>query len=159
MNSLNKERLSALLDGIVDAGECALVHEAALMVWGIDNNLAPYAIDVLVSKKTYTRLAETRKARVDEYMGNHYVQFESSYVPIRAWSSVGDGMSFASGRLIDCANVGYRCLRPELALEALPSSPDFQFLLEQRAALAEVLYFDDMTNEQLMEFRSFVRSV
>jgi radical SAM superfamily enzyme YgiQ (UPF0313 family) len=25
---------------------------------------------------------------------------------------------------------GYRCLRPELALEALPTSPDFQYLLE-----------------------------
>jgi hypothetical protein len=44
-------------------------------------------------------------------------------------------------------------------LEALPTSPDFSYLLEQRAALAEVLYFDDMTDEQLMEFRSFVRCV
>jgi hypothetical protein len=75
------------------------------------------------------------------------------------WLSVGAGTTFASGRLVNCNRVGYRCLRPELVLEALPTSPDFQYLLEQRAALAEVLYFDDMTDEQLMEFRSFVRIV
>jgi hypothetical protein len=36
---------------------------------------------------------------------------------------------FVSGRLVECERVGYRCLRPELVLEALPASPDFQISL------------------------------
>jgi hypothetical protein len=90
---------------------------------------------------------------------NSYLEFPSGYAPIRIWSSIGEGVTFASSRLVNCEGVGYRCLRPEFVLEALPTSPDFSYLLEQRAALAEVLYFDDMTDEQLMEFRSFVRCV
>jgi transcriptional regulator with XRE-family HTH domain len=155
---LSTEKLDTLLNGIIESKDCAFVHEAALMAWGLDNNLAPYGVDVLASKKAFDALKQGAAQQL-EYMGNTYVEFLNDYAPVRVWLSIGEGVTFASGRLVDCERVGYRCLRPELVLEALPASPDFQYLLEQRAALAEVLYFDDMTDEQLMEFRSFVRSV
>lgn len=158
MNKLSKEKLDTLLNGLIGIKDCALVHEAALMAWGIDNNYVPYSVDVLASKKAFDVLRYGGGQQF-EHMGNRCIEFASDYAPIRVWLSIGEGITFASGRLIDCKYAGYRCLRPELVLEALPTSPDFQYLLEQRAALAEVLYFDDMTDEQLMEFRSFVRSV
>lgn len=156
---LNQERLDAILGGIVDSENCALVHEAALAAWGLDNNLAPYALDVLVTKAAFERLGVNERLQGRIYMGNTCLEFATEHAPVRLWMSVGDGVTFASGRLVACERAGYRCLRPELVLEALPSSPDFRYLLEQRAALAEVLFFDDMTDEQLMEFRSFVRCV
>lgn len=159
MRSLSKDRLDALLGGIVCADECALVHEAALMAWGIDNNLVPYAVDVLVPKKEYARIVSIEGGVESECQGNRFVQIKTSYASVRIWKSVGEGMTYGASRLVNCVATGYKCLHPELVLEALPSSPDFSYLLEQRAALAEVLYFDDMTDEELMEFRSFVRGV
>lgn len=159
VRSLSKDRLDALLGNIVCSDECALVHEAALMAWGIDNNLVPYAVDVLVPGKVYARAATIKEGVESECQGNRFVQIKTSYAPVRIWKSVGEGMTYGANRLVNCAAAGYKCLRPELVLEALPSSPDFSYLLEQRAALAEVLYFDDMTDEQLLEFRSFVRGV
>ena len=50
-------------------------------------------------------------------------------------------------------------LEPQLVLELLPFSPDIQYLLEDRARLAMVLYADEMTDEELLEFNRYVRGV
>ena len=50
-------------------------------------------------------------------------------------------------------------LEPRLVLELLPLSPDIQYLLEDRARLAMVLYADEMTDKELMEFNRYVRGV
>lgn len=159
MTTMRREELDAVLCGLVDPTASALVHEAALMAWGLDNNVSPYAIDVLVPPRSFDALAAAHGAQTGEHMGNRYVAFDGLAVPVRAWRSVGDDVRYEPRRLVFCEKFGRRCLRPEVVLEALPSSPDFRFLYEQRAALAEVLYFDDMTDEQLMEFRSYVRGV
>lgn len=159
MAMLNREELDVLLAGVAPADGSALVHEAALAAWGLDNNVTPLAIDVLVPPKAFETLAEQPEGQLCELKGNRYLLFKERGIPVRAWRSVGNGVKYDLRRLVTCSKVGRRCLRPELVLEALPTSPDFPYLYEQRAALAEVLYFDDMTDEQLMEFRRYVRCV
>ena len=44
-----------------------------------------------------------------------------------------------------------------LNYSVMPHSPEWRFLLEQRARLAEVLHFDDMTDEELATFHRYVR--
>ena len=52
---------------------------------------------------------------------------------------------------------GWSCADPEWCLETLPLSPDFELLYEDRARLAETLYFDAMPPEQFAVFRKYVR--
>lgn len=42
-------------------------------------------------------------------------------------------------------------------METIHKSPDSGYLMEQRAALAELLLFDDMDDEELRQFAAHVR--
>jgi hypothetical protein len=159
---MNKSIFTALagkLDGAISSKECALVHEAALMAWDLDNNAVPYGLDLLVTKQAFYRYAAQAHATARKYENNRYMEVPFDGIPLRLWLSVGAGVTLAASRVVACKSTSYRCLRPELVLNALPSSPDYRYLLEQQAALAEVLYFDDMSDDELMEFRRYVRCV
>lgn len=159
MSSLTQERLNALTRGMLHPSEYAVAHEIALLAWGLDNNLVPYGVDLLVSKKAFARMREAMDLREDLHQGNPFVRLDNEYAPVRLWQSVGENVTFDRRVLIEVPHLECQSLRPEIVLEALPTSPDFALLLEQRAALAEVLFFDDMTDDQLMEFRRFVRVI
>lgn len=87
-----------------------------------------------------------------------YEGISESGIPLRIWESLGGKDSDGYESVTEPAGTA-PCLWPYDNLELLPLSPDFELLLEQRAALAEVLYFDSMTDEELMEFFRYVRPV
>lgn len=117
----------------------ALVHEAALMAFGLDNNVVPMAIDVLAPG-----------------VGERRIELPGQEVPLRVWDRI-PGASLDSCDLIWSKAYGCNVLRPDLLLDSLDFSPDIDMLREQRAALAMVLYADAMSDDQLMKFDSHVR--
>lgn len=54
--------------------------------------------------------------------------------------------------------MNFPTLAPESILETISESPTIGYLLEQRAALAELLHYDDMDDEELRQFAAHVRS-
>jgi hypothetical protein len=117
----------------------ALVHEAALMAYGLDNNVVPTAVDVL-----------------SPGVGERCIALPRQEVPLRVWDRI-PGASLDPSDLIWSKAYGCNVLRPDLLLDSLDFSPDIDMLREQRAALAMVLYADAMSDDQLMEFDSHVR--
>lgn len=130
---------------------CA-AHEAALQLLGLDNNVIPYGVDVIVGRAAYRTLDLPEAASGRQA----YKMFPEGEVPTRIWESRGllRHSRLTAGVIDSC---GIACLRPRRILEALPQSPDFPYLREQYARLAEVLFFDDMTDEQLSQFLRYVR--
>ena len=51
----------------------------------------------------------------------------------------------------------FPALAPEVILKTIHKSPSGKYLMEQRAALAELLHFDDMDDEELRQFAAHVR--
>lgn len=54
--------------------------------------------------------------------------------------------------------VDFPALAPEVILETIRKSPSGRYLIEQRAALAVLLHFDDMDDDELRQFAAHVRS-
>ena len=54
--------------------------------------------------------------------------------------------------------VDFPALAPEVILETIRKSPRGRYLMEQRAALAELPHFDDMGDEELRQFAAHVRT-
>jgi hypothetical protein len=117
----------------------ALVHEAALAAWGIDNNMVLSRVDVLVPEGSLPTLA--------------------SDTVIRPWARLAGGETFESVEKVRVADYGCLAASPEAVLANLPSSPDFMYLREQYAGLALILFHDELTDAGLARFRRYVRSV
>lgn len=116
-----------------------LVHEAALIAYGLDNNVFPMAIDTYAPGSTDKQMV-----------------IEGTNVPIRVWGHL-PGIQMREEDVVWSKAYGCRVLRPDLLLETLILSPDIELLWEQRAALAMVLYADLMTDDQLREYDTHVR--
>ncbi|RHL22608.1 hypothetical protein DW029_08130 [Collinsella sp. AF38-3AC] len=118
------------------------VHEAGLVALGIDSNAIPYGLDFLL-------LNGTEDGAVREFT------FEGFDIRLYTPEEFGaDGpISLVSPKGMD-----FPALAPEIILETISKSPVIEYLMEQRAALAELLHFDDMDDDELRQFAAYVRS-
>lgn len=64
----------------------------------------------------------------------------------------GESISLAAPEGMD-----FPALAPEDILQTIRRSPSGRYLMEQRAALAELSYFDDLDDEELLQFAAHVR--
>lgn len=64
----------------------------------------------------------------------------------------GESISSAAPEGVD-----FPALAPEVILQTIRKSPSGRYLMEQRAALAELPYFDDLDDEELRQFAAHVR--
>lgn len=133
-------------------GRMTAAHEVGLQLLGLDNNVIPFGVDVIVGRGDYGRLAlpETERGSL------RYREFRGAELPVRVWRSEGV-MRCGLGRSRPLKESEVSSLLPERLLEAMPESPDFPYLREQYARLAEVLYFDRMTDDELGQFLRYVR--
>ena len=129
-----------------------LVHESALMAWGVDNNIVLEAVDVHIPD---TKDIEDLGLDAPDTVGS-YVETVIDDVRIRVWSSAALGLPPAYIRVFSKAYACW-CLDPAIVLELLPLSPDALWLHEQRARLAEILFFDRMDDDLLERYMARVR--
>ena len=145
--------LQAVVDKLNAVGvSFALVHESALMGWGIDNNAFLECVDVLlVCDDAFEVLGCTISRRLGEYE-----ETKLDGLPLRLWSK--DSLGLQGGfEVTACARYGCEALAPELVLKKLPYSPDARILLEQRARLAAILMADKLSDEELALVARYVR--
>lgn len=64
----------------------------------------------------------------------------------------GESISLAAPEGMD-----FPALAPEGILQTIRRSPSGRYLMEQRAVLAELSYFDDLDDEELRQFAAHVR--
>ena len=126
----------------------AFFHEAALAIWRISYNSFISNIDVLLDKDIKTGSNQ-----------DYIIKQLSDNIALRLWPAgqiLGEQL-----QQHDIWSETYKCrvLDPELVLELLPYSPDFQHLYEARARLALVLYHNKMTEAELLEFSKYVRGI
>lgn len=129
-----------------------LVHEAALAAWGIDYNAWIDTVDVLVKRSDFESWCDAISATDEDGI----VCGSVNGLSVRLWT-VDD---LALGPEIVSVDVGYgsfRALQPETVLETMQLSPDSQFLYEQRALLAQIMYSDILTDDEIMLFHKYVR--
>lgn len=125
-----------------------LVHQSALMGWGIDDNaflLGP--ADLLVLGRDGGELPDG--------IGSYLEVELAGGADARLWSpeSLRLGGEFASTA---CPRYGCRALAPELVLRTLPYSPESGMLLEERALLALILEHGDMGDDEIEQFARYV---
>ena len=119
-----------------------MIHEAGLVALGIDSNAVPYGLDFLL-------LNGTKDGTMREFT------FEG--FDIRLYTPEEFKLDQPISLVVP-KGVDFPVLDPEAILETISKSPDSGFLMEQRAALAELLHFDEMDDEQLRQFAAHVRS-
>lgn len=130
----------------------AALHETALMIMGIDNNVVPFGYDFLVPQFEYLKCrgAESNDA------GRRFKVIKDGPITYRFWSKVG-GVSFKSARLRPYRGISVLMPQPECILEVMPESPDFGLLREQYAYLAAVVHAEKMSDEEIEQFLTYVR--
>ena len=64
----------------------------------------------------------------------------------------GESISSAAPEGVD-----FPALAPEVILQTIRKSSSGRYLMEQRAVLAELSYFDDLYDEELRQFAAHVR--
>ena len=64
----------------------------------------------------------------------------------------GESISSAAHEGVDVP-----ALAPEVILQTIRKSSSGRYLMEQRAVLAELSYFDDLDDEELRQFAAHVR--
>lgn len=64
----------------------------------------------------------------------------------------GESISSAAPEGVD-----FPALAPEVILQTILKSSSGRYLMEQRAVLAELSYFDDLDDEELRQFAAHVR--
>ena len=145
--------LKAAIDLLDDRGiPFMLAHEAAISGWYLDVNLTLKAIDVLVDTSSLSGLPPSA-ARSD---GAYRTIAISGGGVIRLWDRIGP-FAYGDAPRVDAPLYGCLALDPYAVLETMPLSPDYRYLLEQRALLAEVLFFDMLDDEHLGLFHRYVR--
>lgn len=118
------------------------VHEAGLIALGIDSNAIPFGLDFLM-------LNGAEDATEREFI------FEGFDIRLHTLGEFGADESIS---LVIPKGLDFPAIAPEVILETLSKSPDSRYLMEQRAALAELLYFDEMDDDELRQFAAHVRS-
>ena len=118
------------------------VHEAGLVALGIDSNAVPYGLDFLLPNGA-------GEGAVFEFT------FEGFDIRLNVPEEFGADESIS---LVLPKGMDFPVLAPEVILETIHKSPDSGYLMEQRAALAELLHFDDMDDDELRQFATYVRS-
>lgn len=117
------------------------VHEAGLIALGIDSNAIPYGLDFLL-------LNGAEDGTVREFT------FEGFDIRLHTPEEFGADESIS---LVIPKGMNFPALAPEVILETIHKSPSGRYLMEQRAALAELLHFDDMDDDELRQFAAHVR--
>lgn len=117
------------------------VHEAGLIALGIDSNAIPYGLDFLL-------LNGAKDGTVCEFT------FEG--FDIRLYTPENFGLDQPISLVVP-KGMNFPVLAPEVILETIHKSPSGRYLMEQRAALAELLHFDDMDDDELRQFAAHVR--
>lgn len=143
---MTKGHLNEIMAGLcarLKIRECDLVavHEGGLVALGIDSNAIPYGLDFLM-------LNGAEDGTVREFT------FEGFDIRLHAPGEFGADESIS---LVIPKGMDFPALAPEVILETIHKSPSGRYLMEQRAALAELLLFDDMDDEELRQFAAHVR--
>lgn len=150
-------RTCAALSAAVDALRSeniafALVHESALMGWGIDNSVFLECVDVIVlDDDGFRKLGADPPVSI-----GGFAEAELGGVPARLWSRASLGLK-GPFDVTSCARYGCEALAPELVLAKMPFSPDARMLAEQRARLASIVFSDVLTEEELSLVARYVR--
>lgn len=144
---MTKERLNEIMARLcarlkIRKSDLVAVHEAGLVALGIDSNAIPYGLDFLL-------LNGDEDGTVREFT------FEGFDIRLHALEEFGADESIS---LVAPEGMDFPALAPEVILETIHKSPSVRYLMEQRAALAELLYFDDMDDDELRQFAAHVRS-
>ena len=129
-----------------------LVHESALMGWGIDYSaFLSYVDALLLYDESFGELGLIAPANVGEFR-----EMELGGTPARLWSRASLGLS---GAIEETSSPRYGCeaLAPEAVLRKLSYSPDFPMLAEQRARLAAILHAESLTDDELSLVAHYVR--
>lgn len=143
---MTKEHLNEIMSGLCEKlkireSDLVAVHEAGLVALGIDSNAIPYGMDFLL-------LDGTEDSFVREFT------FEG--FDIRLYTPEEFGVDEPISLVIP-KGMDFSALAPEAILKTIHKSPSGRYLMEQRAALAELLHFDDMDDDELRQFASHVR--
>lgn len=144
---MSKEHLNEIMAALcgklkIQKSDLVAVHEAGLVALGIDSNAVPYGLDFLVLQGDTD--GYDRKFPFAGFDIRLYIQEEFE--------------SEESISLVAPKDMDFPVLAPELILETISKSPDSRYLIEQRAALAMLLHFDDMDDDELRQFAAHVRS-
>lgn len=143
---MTKEHLNEIMAGLcsrlkIDKSDLAAAHEAGLIALGIDSNAVPYGLDFLL-------LNGIGDGTVREFT------FKGFDIRLHASEEFGADESIS---LVVPEGMDFPALAPEVILETLSKSPDSKYLMEQWAALAELLHFDEMDDDELRQFAAHVR--
>lgn len=143
---MTKEHLNEIMAGLcwklkIRKNDLVAVHEAGLIALGIDSNAIPYGLDFLL-------LNGAEDGTVCEFT------FEG--FDIRLYTPEDYGLDQPISLVVP-KGMNFPVLAPEVILETIHKSPSGRYLMEQRAALAELLHFDDMDDDELRQFAAHVR--
>lgn len=143
---MTKEHLNEIMAGLcaglkIRKSDLVAVHEAGLVALGIDSNAIPYGLDFLLLNG------------VDDGTDREFT-FEGFDIRLHTPGEFGAEGSIP---LVAPEDMDFPALAPEVILETIHRSPSGRYLMEQRAALAELLHFDDMDDDELRQFAAHVR--
>lgn len=143
---MTKEHLNEIMSTLCEKlkirkGDLATVHEAGLVALGIDSNAIPYGLDFLL-------LNGTEDGTVCEFT------FDGFDIRLHAPEEFGADESIS---LVAPEGMDFPALAPEAILKTIHKSPSWKYLMEQKAALAELLHFDDMDDDELRQFAAHIR--
>lgn len=144
---MTKEHLNEIMAALcgklkIRKSDLVAVHEAGLVALGIDSNAVPYGLDFLVLRGD---------------MDGSYRVFPFAGFNIRLHTPE-EFETEGSISLVTPKGMDFPALDSEAILETISKSPDSGYLMEQRAALAELLHFDEMDDDELRQFAAYVRS-
>ncbi len=128
------------------------LHSAALFVCSANNNVFCDPFDVLVSENDIEKLKT--KINVEEE-DDRFISSTLAGVKFRFWKKIA-GYAFET---IPKKTIKGRTIpEPKLLLDdVLDECPELYLLIEQRARLASIIYFDEMSDEEINLFRRYVR--
>ena len=159
MSSVATRALIKELKRIGAEKDLALMMECATDAWQLSNNAFPYGLDLLARnlvvfvKHAPQLFDETPRLALGK--GEAFLWGRFNLVPLRIWLRA-PGTRWARAGIRPRIE-GALCVDPYLNLDLMAASPDARFILEQRAALAECLFIDEMPEDQLREFMDHVR--
>lgn len=144
---MTKEHLNEIMSGLCEKlkirkSDLVAVHEAGLIALGIDSNAIPYGLDFLLLN-----------GAVDDI--ERGFTFEGFDIRLHTPEDFGVDEPIS---LVIPKGMDFPALAPEAILKTIHKSPSGRYLMEQRAALAELLHFDDMDDDELRQFAAHVRS-
>lgn len=153
MNGGTCASLVAVVDAMQSANVgFALVHESALMGWGLDNNAFLNSVDVLlVDGDGFVEFGCASPTDLGEFAA-----VDVACVSTRLWSRASLGIA-GGVEVTSCPRYGCEALAPEIVLRKLAYSPDARMLLEQRARLASVLLAEELSEKELSMVARYVR--